>query len=145
MRPWEYNIEGEGEDPLRRALNFAASADWHGLPKFIVSNYYVIYIKRDKWGYYSRAEEGGHETLFMGSELTNSEKPGTGVKLAFPHDIDATFDFIRRWLKHANRGQKHDTDGDNQPGWRLFTPPGIEGSCCYPSLAIQAIWIIYGK
>ncbi len=141
MRPWEYEIEGEGDGPLRNILEYVAAADWSD--KFSVTHYDVCTLKDGKYGF-ERGPEG-IPTLLMGTARSTRTVTDTLTALAYPHDSEAVYEFVRRWLQHADPGPEPDTDGSNSKGWKIFTAPHAQGSGCYASLAVQPCWITYGK
>ncbi len=138
MKPWDFDITGEGDKALEHALRYIEAGHYN---PFSVSHWGEFGIKNhDDYEGHLDNDPDGHVTLFLGTE--HYKEPGN--KLPFTYDFNETLVFLKGWLKRADAGEVPDTDGSVNRGWRLFNqyPPKTG---CYPVLALQAVWVIYGK
>lgn len=67
--------------------------------------------------------------------------------LPAPMDVEAAVPFVKSWLRAENYGGQPDHDGDNGQGWRVYNEAWtkIERAGSYSFVAIEPVWLMYGK
>ncbi len=74
-----------------------------------------------------------------------TDHKGTNA-LPFPHDAEATFHMVKKWLETQDYGREPGHDGSNGKGFRVYNEAwGHIGSEWQAFLAIKPEWAWYGK
>ena len=157
MLEWESDMDNrtidivsEGDEDLQAALKLI----WRNAPGGKAKYYRVVNLRKEI-RYYGEPEtthhfedlkehENGEQTLILyWYQPSESQK---AEKLPFEMDLEDAYNFVKGWLKSADRGMEPDHDGSNHCGWRVFTESwghvaGSHSAIC----GIQPAWAMYGK
>lgn len=86
-------------------------------------------------------KEGNPQRLLLG---WNKDKDMTPFPA--PMSVEECEPFILSWLRTVDYRKELDHDGDNSKGWRIYNESwGKINGYTYSFVAIEPIWLIYGK
>lgn len=147
MKNLHLDVTSEGDAELERAIQIAwARCDSGEATYYKIARFYET-TRYEGIPVTSHTTQWQEEPVKGTTTLVLLEGPAPGaVELPYPLDFLQTVEFVKGFLRRAEKDPEPGHDGDNQEGWRVFA--GADDyltTQAHYILSVQPVWAMYGK